>query len=607
MRSASPTQSIIEAPFFKLPAELRNVIYEDVLGDLSNAFSCFGGVTYVQYRSVSILFVNRQMYQDTHLLPYSMNSITAGPRTGFKEWMGRRTRNQLRAMSCLHFVFNDFYDHRQESPPQTASSFGYSDANNFAMESLLSQQLAFPEMTGLNHILIELRSRAEAGYDIAEQLEFLQEAKLQIERLNPQVNVSVDLVCQGCTLFTYNIPASPATGLRIVRFDKLVEGGRSKHDFLERNLERRQNLRRIWQTVSSQRIKEDQDKLVGPSLSPSTEHRYDVIDDAHFSHSSSTPVSTTSQQTYAFSALIEPSEATFDMSDPASKQVERLARHQRLQSAMELVLEKLRRNPRTITTQDIHNLANNADEADMSTAEVIAAVADVVARNKEEQSAETPCTFNLSQVIEDLHAAVKASPGKVTVDILRTTQSIVSMMQKAISHTNAPHPEFEAELQQEYARIIPKVERAVVTKAEADHLHSLEARTYSHTERCGCQATAQSAGAKGERQASNSRPLGGVRSRTNIHNLRPQEDFYTGARDGRPKSQTPTAKIEIDTGETEPQRPGYDCYESTNTTRDGSKYEAIFTKLHSSGSAETGGGFENMSHPRKPEDSHPTL
>jgi hypothetical protein len=40
--------------FFGLPAELRNVIYEDVLGDLGNMFTCFGGLSYVLKDSRSL-------------------------------------------------------------------------------------------------------------------------------------------------------------------------------------------------------------------------------------------------------------------------------------------------------------------------------------------------------------------------------------------------------------------------------------------------------------------------------------------------------------------------------------------------------------------------
>jgi hypothetical protein len=75
-------------------------------------------------------------------------------------------------------------------------------------------------------------------------------------------------------------------------------------------------------------------------------------------------------------------------------------------------------------------------------------------------------------------------------------------MQKAIGQTNAPHPELEAELQEEFARIVPKVEQGTVTKEEADHLHSLEARAHGHTEKGGLTAVAQSVAAKRERALS---------------------------------------------------------------------------------------------------------
>jgi hypothetical protein len=75
-------------------------------------------------------------------------------------------------------------------------------------------------------------------------------------------------------------------------------------------------------------------------------------------------------------------------------------------------------------------------------------------------------------------------------------------MQKAIGQTNAPHPELEAELQEEFARIVPKVEQGTVTREEADHLHSLEARAHGHTEKGGLTAAAQSVAAKRERALS---------------------------------------------------------------------------------------------------------
>lgn len=75
-------------------------------------------------------------------------------------------------------------------------------------------------------------------------------------------------------------------------------------------------------------------------------------------------------------------------------------------------------------------------------------------------------------------------------------------MQRAIGQTNAPHPELEAELKREFAKIESKVEQGIVTKKEADHLHSLEARAHGHTEKGGLTAIAQSVAAKRERALS---------------------------------------------------------------------------------------------------------
>lgn len=339
------------------------------------------------------------------------------------------------------------------------------------------------------------------------------------------------------------------------------------------------------------------------------------------------------------------------MSDATFDPVERLARHQRLQSAMELVLGKLRRDPKTITTEDVRSLTDNAEEADTSTAEVIAAVADVVARNKEEQAVKdnkASCSVNLSKAVEDLLAAVKALPGEVNTDILKITQSIVSsewsallkpfrltdaniVMQKAIGHTNAPHPELEAEFQQEYAKIIPKVERGVVTKAEADHLHSLEARAYGHTEKGGLTATAQSVAARRESQTSISGSSNGVRSRTNSHALTPQEGFHTHAGAALPETEIPPAELDIDAAAMKSQQSKEDLFpkkapemhggvspkssmrrfhslsDFTNATHSDIRYDAMFPKLQSYGSVNTGGGSENIPHRSRPESSHPTV
>ena len=72
-------------------------------------------------------------------------------------------------------------------------------------------------------------------------------------------------------------------------------------------------------------------------------------------------------------------------------------------------------------------------------------------------------------------------------------------MQRAIAETNAPYPGLKAEFQEAIAKIEPKIEQETVTKAEADHLHSLEAKALGHTAKGGITARAQSVVAKRER------------------------------------------------------------------------------------------------------------
>ena len=55
-------------------------------------------------------------------------------------------------------------------------------------------------------------------------------------------------------------------------------------------------------------------------------------------------------------------------------------------------------------------------------------------------------------------------------------------MQQAMHRTHAPHPELQAELQQEYARIVPKVERSTMTKAESNASQTLKGQANGHAQ-----------------------------------------------------------------------------------------------------------------------------
>lgn len=101
-------------------------------------------------------------------------------------------------------------------------------------------------------------------------------------------------------------------------------------------------------------------------------------------------------------------------------------------------------------------------------------------------------------------------------------------MQKAVGHANAPHPELKVVLQEEIAKIEPKVAEGTVTIEEANHLHSLEARAHGHTEKGGIASIAQSVAAKRERALSLSSSGAGSspisnRSRANSRPVFPQE------------------------------------------------------------------------------------
>jgi hypothetical protein len=224
----SPTPEKKPASFFKLPAELRNVIYENVLldHDLGHAFECFGGVTYVQNRPLHLFFVNKQIYQETRLLPYSLSSVTAGPRTRFQEWKARRTPDQLRAISRIHFVFDTYFFTETSTEEGTQGPFPeFTDATNYAINSFSTQQLFFPELSGLKHILLELRSYTSNAWEVVQQIAMLRVLKRLVKELNPHANVDVELQLLGERFGSdlYHLSSDADAGFRIVRFGQTLE------------------------------------------------------------------------------------------------------------------------------------------------------------------------------------------------------------------------------------------------------------------------------------------------------------------------------------------------------------------------------------------------
>jgi hypothetical protein len=191
------------------------------------------------------------------------------------------------------------------------------------------------------------------------------------------------------------------------------------------------------------------------------------------------------------------------------------------------ILRKLETNPGTITTEDARRLSENVVVNDKWTAKVVSVTESYAAANEIlheliPQLGLAPQT-SLLTIVNDLKAAVEQNPRDVTTEVLRTAQNVVSSklytdppsknscsthsytrteMQRAVGHTNAPHPELENEFREQICKIEPKVAEGTVTIEEANHLHSLEARAHGHTERGGITSLAQSVAAKRERQLS---------------------------------------------------------------------------------------------------------
>ncbi|KAH3941717.1 hypothetical protein HBH98_205930 [Parastagonospora nodorum] len=217
------------------------------------------------------------------------------------------------------------------------------------------------------------------------------------------------------------------------------------------------------------------------------------------------------------------------------------------------VIHKLQNNPTSITTEDARRLSENTVVSDLQTAKIISAVeaiasSSAIIHQVDPTLGQAPRT-SLPTIITDLKAAVDQNPNDVTTEVLKNAQNVVSKMQKAVGHTNAPHPELEAQLREEIAKIELKVAEGTVTIEEANHLHSLEARAHGHTEKGGITSIAQSVAAKRERQLSLSSGSGssGIRSSANSKTFIPQDQSHLD-KESNPKNAEDAIKPGIEQG-----------------------------------------------------------
>jgi hypothetical protein len=117
-------------------------------------------------------------------------------------------------------------------------------------------------------------------------------------------------------------------------------------------------------------------------------------------------------------------------SEKQSSVSSRRGSEQALHEQMEHILFKLKTDPSSITTEDARRLSENYNASDEKSARIISAVEAFALANEQmyEQDSDIgqPPHTSLTTLVQDLQAAVDATPDDVTTEVLRTTQSIVS-------------------------------------------------------------------------------------------------------------------------------------------------------------------------------------
>jgi len=77
------------SPLLNFPAELRNEVWDYVLVGLDLSSVTTG--LYAETNTLSILFVNRQIHEETNLLAYSLNTFTFKWLQDINTFLARRT------------------------------------------------------------------------------------------------------------------------------------------------------------------------------------------------------------------------------------------------------------------------------------------------------------------------------------------------------------------------------------------------------------------------------------------------------------------------------------------------------------------------------------
>jgi len=106
---------------------------------------------------------------------------------------------------------------------------------------------------------------------------------------------------------------------------------------------------------------------------------------------------------------------------------------------LQAILNKLRNDPASITTEDARRFSENAVVGDLRTAKVISAVEAYATANEllhevDPRLGQAPHT-SLLTVVNDLSIAVDQNPDDVSTEVLRTAQAIVSSKSRSTYNT----------------------------------------------------------------------------------------------------------------------------------------------------------------------------
>jgi hypothetical protein len=118
------------------------------------------------------------------------------------------------------------------------------------------------------------------------------------------------------------------------------------------------------------------------------------------------------------------------MSEANTEKLQEATGNKYFQDLMQDILDKLRDDPSSITTEDARRLSENTVAGDLRTAKIISAVEAFAAASEtihevDPQLGQAPHT-SLLTVVNDLKIAVDQNPTDVTTEVLRKAQTIVS-------------------------------------------------------------------------------------------------------------------------------------------------------------------------------------